>query len=155
MEKRANFVIGGTGLTPSCFRRGTGGDRDPRRWGKKKTITMGYLSLHCHHQNEFCIKMGSDGSRFNVSLTVMGKVTRQCPQVTRSEEKGEPKRNRSEVLLFSSLTPYSKLSQTGSLILATLLVECCFTSIETVGLLGTGAQDVHLNFHTAPELCSV
>ena len=35
------------------------------------------------------------------------------------------------------------------------LVECCFTSTETVGLLGTGAQDVHLNFHTAPELCSV
>ena len=32
------------------------------------------------------------------------------------------------------------------------LVECCFTSTETVGLLGTGAQDVHLSFHTAPEL---
>ena len=32
------------------------------------------------------------------------------------------------------------------------LVECCFTSTETVGLLGTGAQDVHLDFHTAPEL---
>ena len=30
---------------------------------------------------------------------------------------------------------------------------CCFTSTETVGLLGTGAQDGHLNFHTAPELC--
>ena len=29
------------------------------------------------------------------------------------------------------------------------LVECCFTSI---GLLGTGAQDVHLDFHTAPEI---
>ena len=28
----------------------------------------------------------------------------------------------------------------------------CFTSTETVGLLGTGAQDVHLDFHTAPEL---
>ena len=26
---------------------------------------------------------------------------------------------------------------------------------ETVGLLGTGAQDVHLDFHTAPELCSL
>ena len=26
-------------------------------------------------------------------------------------------------------------------------------STETVGLLGTGAQDVHLDFHTAPELC--
>ena len=32
------------------------------------------------------------------------------------------------------------------------MVECCFTSTETVGLLGTGAQDGHLDFHTAPEL---
>ena len=29
---------------------------------------------------------------------------------------------------------------------------CCFTSTETVGLLGTGAQDGHLDFHTSPEL---
>ena len=41
------------------------------------------------------------------------------------------------------------LGQTGSLL---LLVECYFTSTETVGLLGTGAQDGHLDFHTAPEL---
>ena len=34
-----------------------------------------------------------------------------------------------------------------------MLVGCCFTPTETVGLLGTGAQDVHLDFHTAPELC--
>ena len=32
-------------------------------------------------------------------------------------------------------------------------LKCCFTSRETVDLLGTGAQDVHLDFHTAPELC--
>ena len=32
------------------------------------------------------------------------------------------------------------------------MVERCFTSTETVGLLGTGAQDGHLHFHTAPEL---
>ena len=32
-----------------------------------------------------------------------------------------------------------------------LLLKCCFTSTETVGLLGTGVQDVHLGFHTAPE----
>ena len=32
------------------------------------------------------------------------------------------------------------------------VLKCCFTSAETVGLLGTGAQDVHLDFHTAPEL---
>ena len=35
-----------------------------------------YLSLHCHHQNDFCIKMGSDESYFNVSLIVRDKVTR-------------------------------------------------------------------------------
>ena len=33
------------------------------------------------------------------------------------------------------------------------LLKCCFTSTETVGLLRTGAQDGHLDFHTAPELC--
>ena len=33
-----------------------------------------------------------------------------------------------------------------------IMVECCFTSPETVGLLGAGAQDGHLDFHTAPEL---
>ena len=27
-----------------------------------------YLSLHCHHQNDFCIRMGSDESHFNVSV---------------------------------------------------------------------------------------
>ena len=26
-----------------------------------------YLSLHCHHQNDFCIKVGSDERSFNVS----------------------------------------------------------------------------------------
>ena len=29
-------------------------------------------------------------------------------------------------------------------------LKCCFTSTEAVGLLGTGFQDVHLDFHTAP-----
>ena len=33
-----------------------------------------------------------------------------------------------------------------------LLLKCCFTSTETVGLLGTGAQDGHLPVDTAPEL---
>ena len=27
-----------------------------------------YLSLHCHHQNDFCIKVGSDESHFNNSV---------------------------------------------------------------------------------------
>ena len=65
-----------------------------------------YLSLHCHHQNDPCIKTGSDESHFNVSLTVRDKVTRQCPQATTFEEKGEPERTRTEALLLTSLTPY-------------------------------------------------
>ena len=50
-----------------------------------------YLSLHCHHQHDFCIKMGSDENHFNVSLTVRDNVIRQCPQTTTFEHKGEPK----------------------------------------------------------------
>ena len=65
-----------------------------------------YLSLHCHHQNDPCIKMGSVGSHFNVSLVVRDKVTRQCPQTTMFEGKGEPKRIRTEVPLLTSLKPY-------------------------------------------------
>ena len=65
-----------------------------------------YLSVHYHHQNDSCMKMGSDESHFNVSLIVRDKVTRQCPQTTTFEEKGEPKRYRTEVLPLTSLPPY-------------------------------------------------
>ena len=65
-----------------------------------------HLSLHCHHQNDSCIKMGSDESHFNVSLIMWDKVTRQCLQTTMFEDKGELKRIRTEVLLLASLTPY-------------------------------------------------
>ena len=41
-----------------------------------------YLSLHCHHQNDSCIKMGSDERHFKVSLIERDKVTRECPQTT-------------------------------------------------------------------------
>ena len=60
----------------------------------------------CHYQNVSCSKVGSDESHFNVSLTVRDKVTRQCPQTTTFEEKGEPKRIQTEVPLLTSLTPY-------------------------------------------------
>ena len=65
---------------------------------------MMYLLLHCDHQNDSCIKMGSDESHFNVSLAVRDKVvsTNHNP----FEEKGEPKRNRVEAVLLTSLTPY-------------------------------------------------
>ena len=72
-----------------------------------------YLSVHCHHQNDFCTKVGSDENHFNVSLIVRDKVTRQCPQTTTLEEKGEPKQFRAQVLLLTSLT-FLPLGQTGS-----------------------------------------
>ena len=59
------------------------------RWGEREIIYL--VSLHCHHQNDSCIKMGSNESHFNVSLMVKDKVTRQCPQTTTFEVKGEPK----------------------------------------------------------------
>ena len=33
------------------------GRKGARRWEEREII---YLSLHCHHQNDSCIKMGSD-----------------------------------------------------------------------------------------------
>ena len=66
-----------------------------------------YISLHRHQQNDFCLKVGSDESHFNVSLIVRDEVTRQVStNHNLFEEKGEPKRNRTEVLLITSLTPY-------------------------------------------------
>ena len=53
-----------------------------------------------------CIKMGSDEIHFNVSLIMRDKVTGYCPQNTTLEERRKPKRNRTEVLLLTSLTPY-------------------------------------------------
>ena len=69
---------------------------------EKRNIII--LSLHCHHQNDACVKMGSDESHFNVSLIMRDKVTRQCPQTTTFEVKEEPKPIRTEVPLLTSLT---------------------------------------------------
>ena len=64
-----------------------------------------YLSLQCLHQNDSCIKMGSNWNHcFNVSLTVRDKVARQCHEQKKAfVKKGEPKRNRTEVLVLTSL----------------------------------------------------
>ena len=79
------------------------GDGEKRvwRWGKRDII---YLSLHCHHQNDFCIKMGSAESHFNVSVGSDGQSQDNVHKHNLSEEKGEPKRYRTEVLPLTSLT---------------------------------------------------
>ena len=46
--------------------------------GREETVIPN--AIHCHHQNDSCVKMGSDESHFNVSLIVRDRVTRQRPQ---------------------------------------------------------------------------
>ena len=79
-----------------------------------------YLSLHCHHHSVRMTPalrwaaMPRAESHFIVSLIVKDKVTRQCPQTTTFEEKGEPKpRIRTEVPLLTSRNVLL-LGQTGS-----------------------------------------
>ena len=66
-----------------------------------------YLSLHCHHHNDSCIKMVSDDSHCNVSVGSGGQSHRTVStNHNLFEEKREPKRYRTEVLPLTSLTPY-------------------------------------------------
>ena len=40
------------------------GEKGGKGYGGGEII---YLSVHCHHQDDSCIKVGSDESHFNVS----------------------------------------------------------------------------------------
>ena len=77
-----------------------GGGKGVWRWGEREII---YLSLHCHHQNDLCIKVGSDESHFNVSVGSDGQSHKTVStNHNLFEEKGEPKRYRTEVLPLES-----------------------------------------------------
>ena len=100
-----------------CLKKGGGGEggsmrdlgkrRRRRGYGGGGEREIIYLSLHCHHQNDSCIKMGSDESHFNVSVGNDGQSQRTVSTNHNIfEQKGEPKRYRTEVLPLTSLTPY-------------------------------------------------
>ena len=69
-----------------------------------------YLLLHYHHQNDqndSCIEMGSDESHSTVSVGSGGQSHKTVStNHNLLEEKGEPKRYRTEVLPLTSPTPY-------------------------------------------------
>ena len=44
-----------------------GGGGEGRVYGGGGGKEIIYISLHCHHQNDSCIKVGSSESHFNVS----------------------------------------------------------------------------------------
>ena len=75
--------------TIRLIRDGEKGWQGVWRWGKRESI---YLLLHCHHENDSCITMGSDENHFNVSLIMRDKVIRQCPQTTIFEEEADSNR---------------------------------------------------------------
>ena len=64
-----------------------------------------YLSLHFHHQSDFCIKMGSDERHFDVSVGSDGQ-SHKTVSTNHNLFEGEPKRYRTEVLPLTNLTPY-------------------------------------------------
>ena len=86
--------------------RGSGG-------GGKKEIVC--LSLHCHHQNDSCIKMGSDENHFNVSVGSDGQNHKTCsvhkPQPFWRERRAEAVSNRGPSAYQPNALP---LGQTGS-----------------------------------------
>ena len=55
-----------------------GGGGVVKRQGYNSSISvcdtvMIYLSLHCHHHNDSCVKMGSEGSHFNEFINSEGQ----------------------------------------------------------------------------------
>ena len=98
--------------TIRLIRDGEKGGKEVWRWGERKII---YLSLHCYHQNDSCIKMGSDESRFNVSVGSDGQSQRPVSANHKLfEEKVEPKRYRTAVLPLTSLRPYRQATPAHS-----------------------------------------
>ena len=90
--------------TVRLIRDGEKGEKGVWRWGRGRLL---YPSLHCHHQNDSYIMMGSDESHFNVSIGSDGQSHKTVStNHNLSEEKGEPKRYRTEVLPLTSLPPY-------------------------------------------------
>ena len=57
-------------------RRGWGGGGGGMEVGEREII---YLSRHCHHQNDSCIKMGSDESLLMFQYEVVDGVHKPQP----------------------------------------------------------------------------
>ena len=69
------------------------GEKGGRGYGGGGAGEITYSSLHCHHQNDSCIKIGSDESHFNVSVGSDGQSHRTVStNHNLFEEKGGPKR---------------------------------------------------------------
>ena len=86
------------------------GEKGVWRWGEREII---YIPIATLSPPELPL-LGSDESRFNVSLTVRDKVTRQCPQTTIFEEKRRAEADSNRGPSAYQLNALA-LGQTGSL----------------------------------------
>ena len=77
-------------------------------WGKRDII---FLSLHCHHQNDSCIKMGSDESHFHVSFVRGSHKAVSTDHNIWRERRADADSNRSPSAYKPNALP---LGQTGS-----------------------------------------
>ena len=71
--------------TTRLIRDGENGRKGYGGRGRGREII--YLSLHCHHQSDFCIKMGSEVSHFNVSVGSDGQSTQTTAFLKRKESR--------------------------------------------------------------------
>ena len=92
------------------IRDGEKGRKGVWRWGEREII---YLSLHCHHQNDSCITMGSDESHFNVSVGSDGQSQDSVhkPQPFWRERRAKAESNQGPSAYQPNALP---LGQTGS-----------------------------------------
>ena len=79
--------------------------------------------------DDFCIKVGSDESHFNVSVKRDGQSHKTVStNHNLFEEKGEPKRYQTEVLPLTSLTPYRWANPAHNLAVLWLLFKYSYAS---------------------------
>ena len=141
--------------------------RTPAATANKQPASAGTLGGkgRCRPSAQVCrrVGVGSEGSRLEAWMkshkSEVAITTFICTP-TRKQCRLSPVMNSVGSPLRSITHEHRPQRQTNNLPLqghwgkrdAAGWMKCCFTSTETVGLLGTGAQDVHLDFHTAPEL---
>ena len=90
-------------------------------WREREII---FLLLHCHHQNVFCIKMGSEESHFDVSVGSDGqshKTVSTNHNLFSRERRAEAVPNRGPSAYQPNALP---LGQTGS------RRKLCFTALD-------------------------
>ena len=105
--------------------------------GVREIIYIIHISQHCHHQNDSCIKVGSNKSHFNDSLIVRDKVTNKTVSADHNflrERTTEAESNQGPSAYQPNAFP---LGQTGSQACGGLILYPSLTLKSQVRTLGS------------------